>query len=120
MIFGITGDLARRMTFRSLYRLERRKLLDCPILGVAADDLSIEQLVKQAHQAISEAGEKVDEEVFDRLARRLSYVAGDVTDGALYGRLADQITKDRRPLFYLEMPPSLFGPIVDHLGEVGL
>ena len=38
-IFGITGDLAKVMTFRSLYRLERRGLLDCPILGVAADEL---------------------------------------------------------------------------------
>jgi len=33
VIFGITGDLARKMTFRSLYRLERRGLLDCPIVG---------------------------------------------------------------------------------------
>ena len=36
VVFGITGDLARVMTFRSLYRLEARGLLDCPILGVAA------------------------------------------------------------------------------------
>lgn len=33
VIFGITGDLARKMTFRALYRLERHQLLDCPILG---------------------------------------------------------------------------------------
>ena len=38
VIFGITGDLAKVMTFRSLYRLERRGLLDCPIVGVALDD----------------------------------------------------------------------------------
>lgn len=38
VIFGITGDLAKVMTFRSLYRLELRGLLDCPIVGVAADD----------------------------------------------------------------------------------
>ncbi|HWR48899.1 MAG TPA: glucose-6-phosphate dehydrogenase [Pseudonocardiaceae bacterium] len=120
VIFGITGDLARKMTFRSLYRLERRKLLDCPILGVAADDLSTGQLAKHARQAISDGGEKVDDKVFDRLARRLSYVAGDVTDDALYGRLAERITTHRRPLYYLEMPPSLFGPIVEHLGKAGL
>ena len=40
VIFGITGDLARKMTFRSLYRLERRKMLDYPIVGVALDDWS--------------------------------------------------------------------------------
>ncbi|MGH3795918.1 MAG: glucose-6-phosphate dehydrogenase [Pseudonocardiaceae bacterium] len=120
VIFGVTGDLARKMTFRSLYRLERRELLDCPILGVAADDLSTDQLVAGARQAISDSGEKVDEEVFDRFARRWSYVAGDVTDDALYGRLAERITGHRRPLYYLEMPPSLFGPIVEHLGKAGL
>jgi len=38
VIFGITGDLARKMTFRSLYRLERRGLLGCPIVGVALED----------------------------------------------------------------------------------
>ncbi|MGH3868037.1 MAG: glucose-6-phosphate dehydrogenase [Pseudonocardiaceae bacterium] len=120
VIFGITGDLARKMTLRSLYRLERRKLLDCPILGVAADDLSTDQLAKHAHQAISDCGEQVEDEVFDRLAGRLSYVAGDVTDDALYARLAERITKHCRPLYYLEMPPTLFGPIVEHLGKAAL
>ncbi|MGH3764489.1 MAG: hypothetical protein ACRDS0_16810 [Pseudonocardiaceae bacterium] len=48
VIFGITGDLARKMTFRSLYRLESRKLLDCPILGVATEDLTTDQLAKDS------------------------------------------------------------------------
>ena len=43
MIFGITGDLARVMTFRSLYRLEARGLLACPIVGVAFDDWTLER-----------------------------------------------------------------------------
>ena len=41
VIFGITGDLARKMTYRSLYRLEERGLLDCPIVGVAFDDWTV-------------------------------------------------------------------------------
>jgi glucose-6-phosphate 1-dehydrogenase len=41
VVFGITGDLARAVTFRSLYDLEGRGLLSCPNLGVAVDDLSI-------------------------------------------------------------------------------
>lgn len=44
VVFGITGDLAKKMTFRSLYRLERRKQLDCPIVGVALDDWSVATL----------------------------------------------------------------------------
>src|ERR1700753_2547025 len=84
VIFGITGDLARKMTFRALYRLERRELLQCPILGVASDDITKEELVNRAQKAIAEAGEKIEDAVFERLARRLSYLHGDVTDSALY------------------------------------
>jgi glucose-6-phosphate 1-dehydrogenase len=120
VIFGITGDLARKMTFRALYRLERRDLLDCPILGVASDDMSVEKLVDRARKSISECGEEIDDAVFDRLAGRLDYLHGDVTDSALYDSLAELIGSDYRPLYYLEMPPALFAPIVENLGKVGL
>jgi glucose-6-phosphate 1-dehydrogenase len=120
VIFGITGDLARKMTFRALYRLESRDLLDCPILGVASDDMPLEKLLDRARVAISESGEKIDDKVFDRLADRLDYVHGDVTDTGLYDSLSDLIGSDHRPLYYLEMPPSLFAPIVENLGNVGL
>src|SRR5215213_10366820 len=70
-IFGITGDLARKMTFRALYRLERREKLDCPIVGVAIDDWSAEQLREHAREAIAETIEDPDEDVFARLAGRL-------------------------------------------------
>jgi glucose-6-phosphate 1-dehydrogenase len=119
VIFGITGDLARKMTFRALYRLERRELLQCPVVGVASDDITIEELVNRARKAITESGEKVDDKVFDRLADRLTYLHGDVTDAALYDSLAKHIGS-RRCLYYLEMPPSLFAPIVESLGKAGL
>ena len=120
VIFGITGDLARKMTYRALYRLEARDQLDCPIVGVASDDMSKEKLVERARQAIDESGEKIDDEVFERLAGRLSYLHGDVTDAGLYQQLAKQIGSNRRPLYYLEMPPSLFAPIVENLAKVDL
>jgi len=120
VIFGITGDLARKMTFQALYRLERRGLLQCPILGVASDDIDKDELAERAHTAITDAGEKIDDDVFEHLTDRLSYLHGDVTDGALYETLAKQIGTNHRCLFYLEMPPSLFAPIVENLGKVGL
>lgn len=120
VIFGITGDLARKMTFRALYRLERRGLLDCPVVGVASDDIPVDKLVERAREAIGQSGEKFDDKVFGRLASRLSYLSGDVTDGALYTSLAKQIGSRRRPLFYLEMPPALFAPIVENLAAADL
>ncbi|WP_231639732.1 glucose-6-phosphate dehydrogenase [Mycobacterium sp. Marseille-P9652] len=120
VIFGITGDLARKMTYRALYRLERRGLLDCPIVGVAGDDMTLDQLVDRARNAVKDSGEDFDDAVFDRLAGRLSYLHGDVTDAALYSDLADRIPKEARPLYYLEMPPALFAPIVESLAKADL
>ena len=120
VIFGITGDLARVMTYRSLYRLEARGLLDCPIVGVAFDDWSLEQLVERARESIVATGEKLDEEVFERLAKRLSYVHGDFTDADTYAQVAKAVGDAELPVFYLEIPPSLFGTVVGGLSKAGL
>src|SRR5215207_2771905 len=80
VVFGITGDLAKVMTFHSLYRLEARGLLDCPIVGVAVDDWTDDQLRERARTSIEGTGEKLDEKIFDRLASRLSYVSGDFSE----------------------------------------
>ena len=87
VVFGITGDLAKVMTFRSLYRLEMRELLDCPIVGVAVDDWTVDQLRERRGTSIVDTGEALDKEVFERFAARLSYVQGDFGDAATYGRV---------------------------------
>ena len=120
VIFGITGDLARKMTFPALYRLERRGALTCPVIGIAPDQLTIQELVQRAREAIASSGEPVDEAVFSRLARRLTYLVGDATDAQLYKALAVQLSGAHRPLYYLAVPPSLFAPIVDRLDAAGL
>jgi glucose-6-phosphate 1-dehydrogenase len=120
VVFGITGDLARVMTFRSLYRLEQRGLLSCPVVGVAVDDWSIEHLRDHARACIKATGEDLDEAVFERFAARLSYVAGDFNDDATYQRLAQVIRAARAPVFYLEVPPSLFETVVAGISRAGL
>ena len=117
VVFGITGDLAKVMTFHSLYRLERRGLLDCPIVGVAGDDWTVDQLRDHARQCIADCGETIDDEVFDRFAARLSYVPGDFGDDDTYKRVAGAIGDARSPVFYLEIPPSLFGMVIKGLAE---
>jgi glucose-6-phosphate 1-dehydrogenase len=120
VVFGITGDLARVMTFHSLYRLEQRGLLTCPIVGVAVDDWTVEQLRERARESIEGTGEQLDDKVFERFADRLSYVSGDFADAATYKRVADAIEGARSPVFYLEIPPFLFGRVVQGLSEAGL
>ena len=120
VVFGITGDLAKEMTFRSLYRLERRGLLGCPIVGVAVDDWSPAGLRRHMRDAIRAGGERVEREAFDALAGRLSYVQGDFDDSATYERVGAAIETAKRPLFYLETPPSLFGRVVGGIAGAGL
>jgi glucose-6-phosphate 1-dehydrogenase len=120
VVFGITGDLAKKMTLRSLYRLERRRLLSCPIIGVALDEWSDDRLREHARQAIEDSGETLDEPTFQRLARRLSMISGDYGDAATYDRVARALTGKHNPVFYLEIPPSLFGRVVEGLARVGL
>ena len=120
VVFGITGDLAKVMTFDSLYRLEQRGLLDCPIVGVAVDDWTVDQLKERARQSIEGTGDTIDEKVFDRFAERLSYVSGDFDDDATYERVAQAIDGAKTPVFYLEIPPFLFGRVVKGLSEAGL
>ena len=120
VVFGITGDLAKVMTFRSLYRLEARELLQCPIVGVAVDDWTVDQLVERARTSIEGTGEQLDAGVFERFAARLSYVQGDFGDAETYERVATAIKGAEQPVFYLEIPPFLFGRVVKGLSEAGL
>jgi len=120
VVFGITGDLAKVMTFRSLYRLEQRGLLTCPIVGVAVDDWTDDHLRDHAREAIVGTGEALDPQVFDRFAARLSYVQGDFADAATYERVGTAIKGAEHPVFYLEIPPFLFGAVVKGLADAGL
>ncbi|HXR60608.1 MAG TPA: glucose-6-phosphate dehydrogenase, partial [Solirubrobacterales bacterium] len=119
-IFGISGDLAKKMTFRALYRLEERGKLDCPIVGVAIDDWDDEKLRQHAREAIGASVGDPDEDVFARLARRLTYVKGDYEDPDTFQRVGEALGEAKRPVFYLEIPPPLFATVVQGLGRAGL
>ena len=120
--FGISGDLARKMTFVSLYQLERRGMLNCPILGVAAEGWADEDLRQRAAESVTAAlgGEKVDEAVLKRLQQRMTYVGGDFTEPATYDAVKKALGGASVPVFYLEIPPSLFGTVVQGLATAGL
>jgi glucose-6-phosphate 1-dehydrogenase len=120
VIFGITGDLARRMTFRSLYRLEARGLLDLPIIGVAVDDWDTEQLRARARDSIEAVEDSVDRDVLARLSARLSYISGDFGQDQVYQDVAKALGDADQAAFYLEIPPSLFETVIDGLAKAGL
>ena len=87
VVFGITGDLARKMTLKSLYLLERRGMLDCPVIGVARERWSDDDLREHALAAVRASKVPFSKKVFDRFAARLSYVAGDFSRVTTYRKL---------------------------------
>jgi glucose-6-phosphate 1-dehydrogenase len=118
VVFGISGDLAKKMTFKSLYLLERRELLDCPVIGVAVDDWSDDDLRQHARTSLGDA--PFEPAAFDRFAARLRYVQGDFDDDDTYQRLATALGSAQTVVYYLEIPPSLFGRVVHGLHGAGL
>ncbi len=87
---------------------------------MAVDDWTDDQLVDRARTSIEGTGETLDRAVFDRLAARFRYVAGDFADAATYDRVGDAIKGAESPVFYLEIPPFLFGTVVAGLADAGL
>jgi glucose-6-phosphate 1-dehydrogenase len=120
VVFGITGDLARKQTLRSLYRLAGRGLLKCPVIGVAVEDWDDDHLRRHALEAVKATGEPIDDGVWRRFAEQLSYVSGDFGDGATYTAVASALGDAANPVFYLEIPPSLFGMVVAGLAGANL
>ena len=75
---------------------------------------------ERARESIVGTGEPLDEDVFNRFAARFSYVTGDFSEAATYKRVGDAIGGRARPVFYLEIPPFLFGTVVKGLADAGL
>ena len=120
VLFGATGDLARKMLFPALHRLARRDALPGNVVGVASSDWSTEQLIDRARTAIEEHPDGLDSDAFARLASALSYVQGDYREARTYEGLTRALAGRQRPLLYLAIPPSLFETVVEQLAAAGL
>jgi glucose-6-phosphate 1-dehydrogenase len=120
VIFGISGDLARKMTFQSLYRMERRGEIACRIIGVAIDEWTDDDLRSHAREAIEKELDDVDGGTLTKLLERLSYVQGDYMKDETYKRVAGALGDAKDPVFYLAIPPTLFAEVVRRLGSAGL
>jgi glucose-6-phosphate 1-dehydrogenase len=121
VLFGATGDLARKKIFPAVYAMQRDGRAGVPIVGVASSGLSDDELRRRAHDAIVErVGDDFDGAAWDDLAARLSYVSGDYREAATYEALARRLKGVERPLFYLAIPPALFDEVVQGLSAAGL
>jgi glucose-6-phosphate 1-dehydrogenase len=120
ILFGITGDLARRHLFSALYELTAAGKLDMRVVGVASSALTVEELRRRAREAVEATGSNIDEDVFGRLAANLGYVSGDYRDSSTFERLASELGDTRCSVAYLAIPPDYFDDVVTGLASVGL
>ncbi len=120
ILFGITGDLARRKLFSALYDLTAAGRLDMPVIGVASRAWDDDTLRGQAFAALEESGREIDGEVFSRLASKLTYVSGNYQDPETYQRIAERVSNRACTVSYLAIPPGLFNEVVEGLAAVGL
>jgi glucose-6-phosphate 1-dehydrogenase len=111
VIFGATGDLAKLETFPALVGLVQRGVLNVPVIGVAKSGWGLEQF--RDYAAASLRLNRMDPDTADarKMLGLLRYVDGDLDDDATYKAMSDAIGSGSKVLFYLEVPPPLFGRI---------
>jgi len=119
VLFGATGDLARKKILPSLYSMVERGTLKEPVIGVAFEQWSVQQMIDRAHEAVAATVGAVDEGTFARFASLLRYVGGDYREQSTFDRLREALGDARKPLYYLAVPPSMFEPVVQGLEQSG-
>jgi glucose-6-phosphate 1-dehydrogenase len=117
VLFGATGDLARRKLYPALYRMVRRGRLDVPVIGFASSDWDTERLRAYAREGVAEFERDVDQAALEKLVAALRYVRGEYKEPASFDALREALGPAKRPLFYLAIPPSLFEPVVHSLDK---
>jgi glucose-6-phosphate 1-dehydrogenase len=125
VIFGASGDLTRRKLLPALYQLSRGQRLPARfnVIGVARSAMSDDEFRESMHASLKEfAGVQKPDDVSQALARSMSYLAGEMDDPALYRQICEKVSgaDGDGVLFYLAIPPTVYGTVIDQLGTAGL
>jgi glucose-6-phosphate 1-dehydrogenase len=131
VIFGASGDLARRKLLPALYNLAVSRLLPAgmSIVGFALTEIGEDDFRRAMHDSVAQFSRRkpIDESVWEDFASRLYYVAGKFEDPANFTKLREKLeaidqvngTRGNR-LYYLAIPPSMFRTVNDNLAQAGL
>ena len=120
VLFGATGDLARKKIFPALYAMVKRDALTVPVVGVAFPEWDLPQLRDRVRDSVTRSGGIDDPRAFDRLLSLLGYVSGDYNNPGTFTKIKDALGRARRPAHYLAIPPALFAAVITGLGAAGL
>jgi glucose-6-phosphate 1-dehydrogenase len=130
VIFGAGGDLTKRKLIPALYNLAKGDLLpeNFAIVGVSREDFSTEIYRQRSTEEINQFSTSgVDKPSWDWFVQRLYYFSGNFMEPQFYKDLGEFLAGVHKEqgthgnvLFYLAVGPSLFAPVVNHLGAAGL
>ncbi len=118
VFFGATGDLAFKKIFPSLQAMIKRGHLNMPVIGVARSAKNVDELRARARASVEQHG-GLDPVAFGKLSSLLRYVQGDNSDPATYQALRQALGDAKQPAYYLAIPPTTFGVVVEQLGKSG-
>jgi glucose-6-phosphate 1-dehydrogenase len=116
VFFGATGDLAYKKIFPALQAMVKRGTLRVPVVGVAKSGWNLAQLKDRAKDSLEKHG-GLDPQAFATLGSLLRYVDGDYNDVATFNALRSQMGDARQPAYYLAIPPTAFGTVVEQLAK---
>ena len=118
VIFGATGDLAKLETFPALVGLVDRGVLAVPVIGVASSGWGLEQFREYAVASLKLNNIDPASPAGTRMLSSLRYVDGDLDDPATYQAMAAAMGDAQHPLYYMEVPPTLFGRVATGIAAV--
>lgn len=121
LLFGATGDLAKKKLWPALYQLTIEGRMNMPIIGIARSELTDAEMADRAAEAVrAKVGDKVDEAALSAMMGRVRYLPGDYTNDATWPRLAELAEGAKVPMSFLSIPPFLFDDVVEGLASVGM
>src|SRR6202050_5853287 len=118
VFFGATGDLALKKIFPALQAMVKRGHLKVPVIGVARSAKNVDELRARVRASLEQHG-GLEPAAFEKLSSLLRYVQGDNSDPATYQALRQALGDAQHPIFYLAIPPTNFGVVVEQLGKSG-
>ncbi len=122
MLFGATGDLAKRKLFPALYQLAARGQLKVPIIGVSRSEWNDDRFRQHVREAVLSTYPRAEPAVLDAMSERMMLVAGGYERHETFRWLAQRLAGEgsETAVFYLAIPPSAFELIISSLAAVGL
>ncbi len=119
VLFGATGDLARKKIFPAVYEMQKAGRLDIPVIGVASSEGDDEFIRQRAKEGLDEYDDHLDDDAWQKLKDLISYVSGDYREPDVFKALAESLKGKERPLYYLAIPPTLFDDVINGLSTAG-